>query len=402
MDKPIYLDHHATTPTDQRVLNVMLPYFTESFGNVGSKHCFGTTVRKACELARKQVADLINADPSEIIFTSGATESDNMAIKGVAEALENIGKHIITSSIEHKAVLDCCKYLESRGFEITYLKPDSSGQHTAEQVEKAIRNGATGGRDKTILISIMGANNEIGVLNPICEIGNIARKHDVIFHCDGAQTVGKIPFDAKSCKVDMVSLSAHKMYGPKGIGALYVTKDNSNLNLVPLFHGGGQECGLRSGTLPVPLVVGLGKACEISALEMQLENEQLTSLRQLLLESLEKNIGSVKVNGTYDLRLPGNLNVCFSGIESEFLALAFKNIAVSQSSACSSGAAKPSYVLKAIGLTDEEAMCSVRFGIGRSTTSEQIAQVVEKIREVYAKFGDNVKKKRDRLQEAGC
>lgn len=400
MDQPIYLDHHATTPTDKRVLEKMLPFFCESFGNVGSGHCFGRSVRKACTEARENVANLMNVTPEEIIFTSGATESNNLAIKGVAEALKNHGTHIITSIIEHKAVLDCCRFLETQGFEVTYIKPDHQGRITAEQVKSEIRTGKSGAH-RTILVSIMGANNEIGNINPTREIGMVCKEHDVIYHCDGAQTVGKIPFHPKELGADMVSLSGHKIYGPKGIGALYVTKDNANLNLVPLFHGGGQESGIRSGTLPVPLVVGMGEACRLAQNEMDAENERLVNLREEFWKLLQNSVSHVEINGDPENRLPGNLNVRFSGIESEFLSLAFKNIAVSQSSACSSQATKPSYVLKAIGLSDDEALCSVRFGLGHCNTIEEVQFVISKLEDIYKKFGVKSKTPKDKLQEAG-
>jgi len=284
---------------------------------------------------------------------------------------------------------------------VTYLPVDAKGRISAKEVESAIRHGKTGTVEKTILVSIMGANNEIGVINPIGEIGKVCKRHNILFHSDGAQTVGKVPFKPKDLDVDMVSLSAHKIYGPKGIGALYVTKDNSDLNLVPLFHGGGQECGLRSGTLPVPLVVGLGEACRISNEDMDRENKRLRDLRIKFLNLLKDQIGSIEVNGDTANRLPGNLNVRFSGIESEFLALAFKDIAVSQTSACSANATKPSYVLKALGLTDEEALCSVRFGLGRCNTLEELEYVAEKIATIYKKFGTKSSAIKDNFQEAG-
>lgn len=376
MSDCIYLDYHATTPVDPRVLEAMLPFFTERFGNVASQHRYGRDAKLVCDEARSQVAALMGVAVEEVVFTSGATESNNFAIKGVAEAMAGHGRHIISCVTEHKSVLDTLKYLEKRGYAITLLPVDSFGQVSVKAVNDALRLGANG-TDRTILVTLMGANNEIGTLHPIKAIGELLTKHDIMFHVDAAQTVGKIPFDVKALGIDLLSISGHKIYGPKGIGALYVNKCLCRDDICTIMHGGGQESGLRAGTLPVPMVVGLGKAAEIARLEINHEVEYLGSLRDRLQTAL-RALGGVVLNGHPLERLPGNLNVTFKDIDGDRMMLGLKNIAVSSSSACTSAAATSSmsHVLKAIGRTDDDARSTLRFGLGRFTTAAEIDQVI--------------------------
>jgi len=372
---PVYMDHHATTPVDPRVLEAMLPFFTEKFGNAASRnHIFGWEAEKATENARAQIAALINADPKEIIFTSGATESDNLALKGVAEMYREKGDHIITMAIEHKAVLDTGKRLEKSGFKVTYLPVDGKGLIDLEDLRRAIT-------PKTILISIMYANNEIGVLQPIEQIGALAKEHGVLFHSDATQAVGKIPFDVKKFNVDLASLSAHKMYGPKGIGALYVRRRNPRVQLAPIIDGGGHERGMRSGTLAVQQIVGFGKACEVAGQEMPTEMERLRKLRDRLKDGMLARLDEVYINGSLEHRLPHNINLSFAYVEGESLLMGINDVAVSSGSACTSATLEPSYVLKALGVGEDLAHTSIRFGLGRFNTEEEVDYVVERVAE---------------------
>jgi len=377
---PIYMDNHATTPMDPRVLQAMLPYFTEKFGNAASRnHSFGWAGEEAVENARQQVASLINATAKEIIFTSGATESDNLMIKGVAEMYREKGNHIITQAIEHKAVLDTCKNLEKHGFEVTYLPVQKDGRVDPEDVRKAIK-------PTTILISIMYANNEIGVINPIAEIGKIAKERGIIFAVDGVQAVGKIPVDVQKDNIDLLAISAHKLYGPKGVGALYVRRRNPRVQLSAIIDGGGHERGMRSGTLNVPGIVGLGKACELCQQEMAQESERLRGLRDRLKKGLEAKLDEVFVNGSLEHRLPNNLNMSFAYVEGESLLMGINDVAVSSGSACTSATLEPSYVLKALGVGEDLAHTSIRFGLGRFTTEEEVDYVTDKMVQVVTKL----------------
>jgi cysteine desulfurase len=370
---PIYLDNHATTPVDPRVLDAFLPYFTKSFGNASSKsHAFGWEADAAVDGAREQVAKLIGASAREIVFTSGATESDNLAMKGVAEAYRQKGDHIVTCVTEHKAVLDSCKILERQGFKITYLPVTPAGFIEMERLQDSLT-------EKTILISIMAANNEIGTLQPIREIGRLAKERGIVFHTDATQAVGKIPINVEEMGVDLLSLTAHKMYGPKGVGALYVRSAGPRVKVTPAIDGGGHERGMRSGTLNVAGIVGLGKACEISRLEMSAEGERLTALRERLRRALLDQLDDSRVNGDVVKRLPGNLNMSFAWIDGESLMMGLKEIAVSTGSACTSASLEPSYVLKAIGLEDALAHASIRFGIGRFNTEEEIDFTIKRV-----------------------
>jgi len=377
MEKRIYLDCHATTPLDPRVLDEMLPYFREKFGNPASNsHSFGWEASAAVDKAREEVASLINASPKEIIFTSGATECDNLALKGVAESYKQKGNHIITVVTEHKAVLDTCKTLEKSGrCKVTYLPVDKNGFISLDDLRSAIT-------DKTILISVMFANNEIGVLQPISEIGKIAKEKGVLFHCDAAQGVGKEPIDVASMNIDIMSISGHKIYGPKGIGALYVRQDNPKVKLTPIIDGGGHERGMRSGTLNVPGIVGLGKACEICKKEMLLEKERILKLRNKLWESIKNNIKYVHLNGHLAKRLAGNLNVSFGYVEGESIMMSMPEIAFSSGSACTSASLQPSYVLRALGISEDMVHCAIRFGIGRFNTEDEINYTAKKLVEV--------------------
>jgi len=380
MKLPIYMDYHATTPVDPRVLEAMMPFFTEKFGNAASRnHPFGWEAEEAVEAARKQVADLIGANPKEIIFTSGATESNNLAIKGVAEMYREKGNHIITCVTEHKAVIDTCKKLEKQGLRVTYLPVQKDGRINIEDLRAAIN-------DKTILITIMTANNEIGVIQPIAEIGAIAKEKGILFHTDGVQAVGKVPFDVTALKVDLVSISGHKIYGPKGVGALYVRRRNPRVLLAEQISGGGHERGMRSGTLNVTGIVGLGKAAELCRLEMAKDTERLSLLRDRLNEALHKNLDEIYINGSMEHRLPHNLNISFAYVEGESLLMGINDVAVSSGSACTSASLEPSYVLKALGAGDDLAHSSIRFGLGRWTTNEEVDYVVEKLTRVVTRL----------------
>ncbi|HEC83937.1 MAG: IscS subfamily cysteine desulfurase [Candidatus Parabeggiatoa sp. nov. 2] len=380
MNIPIYLDYSATTPVDPRVAEKMMQYLTlqGKFGNPASRsHPFGWEAEEAVGEARSQVAASINANPKEIIWTSGATESDNLAIKGVAHFYQKKGKHIVTSKIEHKAVLDTCRQLEREGFEVTYLDPTPNGLIELKKLEAAIR-------DDTILVSIMHANNEIGVISDIAEIGEMTRAHKVLFHVDAAQTAGKVPIDLQTLKVDLMSFSAHKIYGPKGIGALYVRR-KPRVRLEAQIHGGGHERGMRSGTLPTHQIVGMGEAFRIAKQEMEAENERTLKLRDRLWNGL-KDIEELYVNGDIEHRLPGNLNLSFNYVEGESLIMALKDLAVSSGSACTSASLEPSYVLRALGRNDELAHSSIRFTIGRFTTEEDIDYAIPLIRSKIEKL----------------
>lgn len=369
---PIYMDNHATTPMDPRVLETMLPYFTQTFGNAASRtHRFGWEAEAAVEDARDVIAQLIGAESGkEIVFTSGATESNNVAIKGVAEYYKSKGNHIITSVIEHKAVLDSCKRLEKEGFEVTYLPVDTRGMVDPERVRAAIT-------DKTILVSIMLANNEVGTIQPLAAIGEITREKGVLLHCDAVQGVGKTAFDVNQMNVDLASITAHKIYGPKGCGALYIRRKKPRVRLVAQMDGGGHERGNRSGTLNVPGIVGFAKAAKIMLQEGALENERILALRERLHQRITSRLEEVVLNGHPTERLPGNLNLSFSFVEGEGLMMAIKDIAVSSGSACTSASLEPSYVLRAMGLDEELAHSSIRFGIGRFNTQEEIDFVAD-------------------------
>ena len=377
---PIYMDNHATTPCDPRVFEAMSPYFTEIFGNAASRnHEFGWRAEEAVENSRKQIADLIGATAKEIIFTSGATESDNLAIKGVAEMYYERGDHIITVVTEHKAVLDTCKKLEKRGFKVTYLPVGSDGLISPDDVKNAIT-------DKTILVSVMMANNEIGVIQPIAEIGKVCKERGVLFHTDATQAVGKVPFDVNALNVDLVSMSAHKIYGPKGVGGLYVRRKNPRVMLVPMMDGGGHERGMRSGTLNITGIVGLGKACEIAREEMAAENQRLFSLREKLRKGIMDEIPETYVNGSLEHRLAGNLNISFAYVEGESLLMGINDIAVSSGSACTSASLEPSYVLKALGVGEELAHSSIRFGLGRFNTEEEVDYTIARVNDAVNKL----------------
>jgi cysteine desulfurase len=369
---PVYLDYHATTPVDPRVLEAMLPYFTERFGNAASRsHTFGWDADAAVERARQQAASLIGAGGNEIVFTSGATESNNLAIKGVLSAHAGRPRHVITTAIEHKSVLDPCRSLAAEGCRLTCLPVNGDGRVEPEAVRRAIDAD-------TVLVSVMAANNEVGAIQPLAEIGAITSERGVLLHTDAAQAAGKIPIDVKTLGVDLLSFTAHKMYGPKGVGALYIRR-RARVTLTPLLEGGGQERGLRSGTLNVPGIVGLGRAAEINAAELPAESARLTALRDRLYESLCRNLPGVGLNGSLERRLPHNLSVYFTGVAGESILLAIDDIALSSGSACSSGTIEPSYVLKACGIADDLALSSIRFGLGRFTTGEEIDYAVEKV-----------------------
>jgi cysteine desulfurase len=371
--KPVYLDNHATTPMDPRVFEAMKPYFLEDFGNAASRnHQFGWRAEKAVENARKQIASLINCSEKEIIFTSGATESDNMAILGIAEMYAEKGDHIITTNIEHKAILDSCKVAEKRGFKVTYLPVDKYGQVTVESVRAALT-------DKTILISVMFANNEIGSINPIGAVGALAKEKGIIFHTDAVQALGRVPVDVEALGIDLLSISGHKIYGPKGVGALYVRRKNPRVKLSPLIHGGGHERGMRSGTLNVPGIVGLGKASELAKNELAQDVEKQKALRDRLEKKLFDALDEIHLNGHPTERLPNNLNISFAFVEGESLMMGIKDIAVSSGSACTTASLEPSYVLRAIGVTEDLAHTSIRFGLGRFTTPEEVDYTAEQV-----------------------
>ncbi len=368
--KPIYMDHNATTPLDPKVLEAMMVYLTEHYGNASSStHQYGRAAAQGVEEAREKVAELIGAKPREIIFTSGATESDNLAIKGIAHASREKGDHIITSRIEHKAVLSSCKRLESEGFKVTYLPVDSDGLVDPGDVEKAIT-------DRTILVSIMAANSEMGTIEPVREIGSVARGKGVTFHTDATQAVGKIPVDVEDMNIDLLAMSGHKIYGPKGIGALYVRR---GVKIAPLIEGGGQERKLRSGTLNVPGIVGLGEACSISGAVMEEEAVRLTALRDSLAKGITERVKRSYVNGHPTKRLPGNLNVSFEYVEGESLILSLRDFAVSSGSACTSDSLESSYVLMAMGVPESLAHCSLRFGLGRGNTQQHVDKLIRDI-----------------------
>jgi cysteine desulfurase len=377
---PIYMDNHATTPMDPRVLEEMLPYFTQKFGNAASRnHSFGWEAEQGVEQARERIAKLLGATAKEIIFTSGATESDNLALKGVAEMYKEKGNHIITAVTEHKAILDTCKRLEKYGYRVTYLPVKGDGLIDLEDLKRAID-------DKTILVSIMFANNEIGVIQPVEQIGAICRERGVLFHSDATQAVGKVPVDVNKQKIDLLSISAHKMYGPKGVGALYVRRKNPRVQISAMIDGGGHERGMRSGTLAVPNIVGLGKACELCMLEMPEETKRLLALRDRLRSRIEKGLDEVYINGTMEHRLPGNLNMSFAYVEGESLLMGISDIAVSSGSACTSATLEPSYVLKALGTGDDLAHSSIRFGLGRFNTEAEVDYVAAKMIEVVKRL----------------
>src|ERR1700760_1876749 len=377
---PIYMDNHATTPLDPRVLDAMMPYFTSTFGNAASRnHSFGWDVEKAVEKAREQIAKLIGATSKEIIFTSGATESNNLALKGIAEMYRERGNHIITQVTEHKAILDTCKRLEKSGYRVTYLPVKADGLIDLEDLKRAFD-------EKTILVSIMFANNEIGVVQPVAEIGKLCRERGVLFHSDGVQAVGKIPVNVNSMNIDVLSLSGHKIYGPKGVGALYVRRRNPRVQISEQINGGGHERGMRSATLNVPGIVGLGKACEISREEMASEAERLGKLRDKLKDKLLSQLDYVQVNGSMEHRLPANLNVSFVYVEGESLLMGINDVAVSSGSACTSASLEPSYVLKALGLGDDVAHSSIRFGLGRFNTEAEVDYVADKVIDVVQKL----------------
>jgi cysteine desulfurase len=369
---PIFMDNHSTTPVDPRVLEEMLPYFTSKFGNAASRsHRFGWEAEEAVDYSRERIAKLIGAkDNKEIVFTSGATESDNVAIKGVAEFYKDKGNHIITTITEHKAVLDTCKRLEKQGCEVTYLGVGKDGRVDPDDVKRAIT-------DKTILVSVMLANNEIGTVQPLEEIGRITRERGVLLHSDAVQGIGKVDFDVQRMNVDLASVTAHKIYGPKGIGALYVRRSKPRVRLVAQMDGGGHERGMRSGTLPVPLIAGFGKACDIMVNEGKAESAKLFVLRERLRTRIMGRLDEVYVNGSVEHRLPGNLNISFNFVEGEGLMMAIKDVAVSSGSACTSASLEPSYVLRALGVGDELAHSSIRFGLGRFNTEEEVDYVAD-------------------------
>ena len=373
MKLPIFMDYHSTTPVDPRVLEEMLPYFTENFGNAASRnHPFGWKAEEAVEKGRERVAAVVGADSKEIIFTSGATESNNLALKGVAEMYAEKGDHIITCVTEHKAVLDTCKRLEKLGKRVTYLPVDKFGQIDLDELRSAIT-------DRTILISIMYANNEVGTLQKIREIGKIAKEKGVLFHSDAVQAVGKIPVDVHDLNVDLMSLTAHKIYGPKGVGALYVRKKNPRVRIVAQMDGGGHERGMRSGTLNVPGIAGFGKACQLAKELMPEESKRLAAMRDRLLKGITEKLDEVFLNGHPVERLPNNLNISFAYVEGESLLMGMDDIAVSSGSACTSATLEPSYVLKALGVGEDLAHTSIRFGLGRFNTDEEVDYVLNKV-----------------------
>ena len=379
---PIYFDNHATTPLDPRVLEAMMPYLTNTFGNSASRnHSFGWAAEDAVEKAREEVASLLGAHPKEIIWTSGATESDNLAIKGIAHFYQERGKHIITSKIEHKAVIDACRALEVDGFEVTYLTPGRDGLISVDQVEAAMR-------DDTILVSLMHVNNELGVINPIKEIGALTRERKVFFHCDAVQSIGRLPFDVNELNVDLVAISGHKLYGPKGVGALYVRR-KPRVRLAPIIHGGGHERGFRSGTLNVPGIVGFGKACALAEAEMLEEDKRVAALRDRLHKKITDALPEVYLNGSQEHRVSGNLNISFAYVEGESLLMAInKDVAVSSGSACTSASLEPSYVLRALGVGDELAHSSIRFGLGRFSTEEEVDYVANLVIDAVTRLRD--------------
>jgi len=371
-DQPIYLDYQATTPMDARVLEAMMPYFTHKFGNPHSRsHSYGWEAEEAVEKARGQVAKLIGADEKEVIFTSGATESNNLAIKGVAEFYRDRRDHIVTTVTEHKCVLDTCRHLEQQGFKVTYLPVQKSGLVDFDRLRAAVT-------DKTVVVSIMAVNNEIGVIQPLAEIGKICREKGAFFHTDAAQAVGKIPLDVEAMNIDLMSISGHKIYGPKGIGALYVRR-RPRVRLVAMINGGGQERGFRSGTLPTPLCVGLGEAAEICLKEMDSEAKRLKKLQERMLKGLRAKLPEIYVNGDLEHRIPGNLNISFAYVEGESLMMGIKGLSVSSGSACTSASLEPSYVLRALGVDEELAHTSLRIGLGRFTTEQEVDTAIDEL-----------------------
>ena len=373
MKLPIYLDNNSTTPCDPRVVEVMLPYFTEKFGNAASRnHTFGWEAEEGVDYARKQIARIIGADGKEIIFTSGATESNNLALQGIVAMYREKGDHIITSATEHRAVIDTAKYLEKKGVSVTFLPVDKAGMVSPDDVRNAIT-------DKTILISVMFANNEIGTINPIAEIGKVAKEKGIIFHCDATQAVGKIPVNVQETGIDLMSFTSHKIYGPKGVGALYVRRRAPRVRLEPMIYGGGHERGMRSGTLPVPLIVGFGKACELCEQEMATEAVRMAKMRDRLQEGIMGAMDEVYLNGHPTERLPGNLNISFAYVEGEALLMGVKEIALSSGSACTSATLEPSYVLRALGVGSDLAHSSIRFGLGRFNTDEEIEYTIDRM-----------------------
>lgn len=377
---PIYMDNHATTRTDPRVVEAMLPYFSEAYGNAASRsHDFGWIAEQAVEEARSRLATLIGASAKEIVFTSGATESNNLAIKGVAELYREKGKHIITQQTEHKAVLDTCKWLEKHGYRVTYLTVEKDGRISLEALKSAID-------DETILVTIMAANNEIGVLQPIREIGAVCHGRGVLFHTDAVQAIGKVPFNVIDDNADLASISAHKLYGPKGVGALYVRRKNPRVQLLAQIDGGGHERGMRSGTLNVPGIVGLGMACQIAGEEMATEARRLSRLRDRLKDAILSQLDECSINGSMEHRLPGNINITFAYVEGESLLMGMNDVALSTGSACTSATIEPSYVLKALGVDDELAHSSIRFGIGRFNTEAEVDYVARRIVETVRRL----------------
>lgn len=377
---PIYMDHHATTPVDPRVLEAMLPYFSERFGNAASvTHAFGWEAQEAVEKARATIAAALGAEPKEIIFTSGATESDNLALKGAFAAQSGKRDHLIVSAIEHNAVLDPARRLEQQGIRLTVIPVDAAGIVDPQAIREAIT-------DRTLLVSVMAANNEIGTIQPIRDIGQICRERGVYFHTDASQACGRIPLDVQADAIDLLSLSAHKIYGPKGIGMLYVRRYKPRVKLAPLFDGGGHEQGLRSGTLPVPLIIGFARAIELVTAECDSEMARQAGLRDRLMRALLERLDGVRVNGSLESRLPNNLNLAFERVDAEAVLTAIKDVALSSGSACSSAEVEPSHVLKAIGLPDELAQGSIRFGLGHSTTAEEVDYVIDRIVEVVERL----------------
>jgi cysteine desulfurase len=368
---PIYLDHHSTTPCDPRVIDAMLPTFGQTFGNAASRqHCFGWEAEALVDQARAQVAALVGADPAEIIFTSGATESDNLAIKGVARAYVSKGRHLVTAATEHKAVLDSAASLEDDGFEVTYLPVTPEGIVDAREVEAALR-------PDTVLVSVMTANNEIGTINPVAAIGAICKERGVLFHTDAVQALAYCDCSVAASGADLVSISAHKMYGPKGVGALFVRRRNPRVRLAPIIHGGGHERGFRSGTLNVPGIVGLGKACELVLEQRDEDARRVRALRERLKDGILERVSFARINGTMEARLPNNLNLSFPGVNGDGLLASIRGVAVSSGSACTSASLQPSYVLRALGEPEEVARTSIRFGLGRWTTEEEIDYAIE-------------------------
>ena len=390
---PVYMDCHATTPVDPRVLDAMLPYFAERFGNAASRnHSFGWAAAKAVETARQHIADLIGSSPKEIVFTSGATESNNLAIKGIADMYREKGNHLITVITEHRAVLDTCKRLEKDGYRVTYLPVQPDGLIDLDDLQHAIS-------DETILISVMTANNEIGVIQPIAEIGELAKRHEIFFHTDAAQACGKIALDVNVIQADLVSITAHKMYGPKGVGALYVRRRRPRVLLTPIVDGGGHERGMRSGTLNVPGSVGFGAAADICQREMVTESGRLRTLRDRLKDGLQQDLEGIGINGSMDARLPNNLNVSFTGVDGETLLMALDDVAVSSGAACTSASEEPSHVLKGIGTPDDLAHASIRFGLGRFTTEEEVDYVVEKVTQVVTHLREMTSLRQTSMEE---